>query len=160
MTSRVDFWRWRFVEATIALVILAVAVQLTGAVQMRLRADVPAENWFTVNAIFVPDFKRGENPTLTYDRTIKEPFRGFWVIEVERQVEDGKFQVECSGSGINDYEVMDYIPQNQVTWEWLIGQRCKDIPPGSYRVRGSWKMRRTDWPDKQIVKYSNLFQIH
>lgn len=159
MTRRADFWRWRMVEATIALVLLYLVIQLTGVITLRLRADVPADNWLTVNAIFVPDFKAGENPTVTYDRVVKEPFRGFWVIEVERQIEDGKFKVECSGSGINDYEVADYIPQNEVEWEWLIGHKCEHLPAGSYRLRGSWKMRRTDWPDKSVVKYSNLFQI-
>jgi len=138
---------------------MASAIYLSDYFQQRYRADVPAANWFTVNDIYVPDFRVGENPTLVYDRTIKEPFRGFWVIEIERFLQDGKTVLACTGSGVNDYEVTDYIPKNEVAFEWLIGRECDDLEPGSYRMRGSWLMKRYGWPDKQVVKYSNVFQI-
>jgi len=146
-------------ELSAALVILISVLYLTDYVQMRQRADVPAANWFTVNDIYIPDHRADENPTITYDRTIKEPFRGFWVIEVERLLDDGKSVLECTGAGVNDYEIADYIPRNAVSFEWFIGRRCALLPPGSYRIRGSWKMKRPGWPDKQIVKYSNIFRI-
>ena len=142
-----------------ALTMLISTLYLTDYIRHRQRADVPAANWFTVNDIYVPDFAVGENPTITYDRTIKEPFRGFWVIEVERFLDDGKSVLECTGSGVNDYEVTDYLPKNSVSFEWFIGRRCDALPPGNYRLRGSWKMKRPDWPDKQVVRYSNVFQI-
>lgn len=154
-----QWWRFRALEMVVAVVLLSSALYLTNYVQMRQRADVPAANWFTVNDIYIPDFQIGDNPTITYDRTIKEPFRGFWVIEVERFLEDGKTILECTGSGVNDYEVTDYIPRNSVSFEWFIGRRCEALPPGSYRLRGSWKMKRYGWPDKQIIKYSNVFKI-
>lgn len=151
--------RYRFVELAVASVIMASALYVTDYIQQRSRADVPAANWFTVNDIYIPDFKLGENPVMTYDRTIKEPFRGFWVIELERFLPDGRTVLECSGSGVNDYEVTDYIPENSVSFEWFIGKRCDLIPAGKYRIRGSWKMKRDGWPDKQVIRYSNLFTI-
>ena len=151
--------RYRLVELAVAFIIMASALYVTDYIQQRSRADVPAANWFTVNDIYIPDFKLGENPVMTYDRTIKEPFRGFWVIELERFLPDGRTVLECSGSGVNDYEVTDYIPENTVSFEWFIGKRCDLIPPGSYRIRGSWKMKRDGWPDKQVIRYSNLFTI-
>lgn len=159
MMSRYTWWRWRAIELTLAAALLFIIISATSSITMRLRADVAASNWFTVNEIYVPDFKIGEDPLLTYDRSIKEPFLGFWVIEVERDVGEGKFQLECTGSGVNDYQVADYIPKNQVTWSWFIGRRCEQVPPGDYRIRASWRMRRSEWPDKNIVKYSNMFKI-
>jgi hypothetical protein len=153
------WWRFRILEFAVALVILMSVLYLSDYIRMRQRADVPAANWFTVNDIYVPDFKLGENPTMTYDRSIKEPFRGFWVIELERFQDDGKTVLECTGSGVNDYEVADFLPRNSVTFEWFIGRKCPSLSPGNYRMRGSWKMKRDGWPDKQIIRYSNVFKI-
>jgi len=155
------WWRYRALELTVALAFVASAIFFTNMIQQRLRVDIPADNWFVVNELYIPDFRVGENPTMTYDRRIKEPFLGFWVVEVEREVTDepGRFSLECSGSGVNDYQVADYIPKNTVTWDWFIGRHCEGLRVGKYRVRGSWKMRRPDWPDKEVVAYSNIFTV-
>jgi hypothetical protein len=159
MHPKLVWWRYRAAEFTLAVILLASALYLTDYVQQRSRADVPAANWFTVNDIYIPDFHAGENPTVVYDRTIKEPFRGFWVMEVERFDGEGKTILECTGAGVNDYEVTDYIPNNEVTFEWFLGKKCPDLEPGSYRIRGTWKMKRDGWPEKQIIKYSNEFKV-
>lgn len=152
-------WRYRVIEFAVALFIVACAIYITNNLQQRERASVAAATWFTVANIYVPDHKAGENPEMTYDRTIKEPFQGFWVVEVQRQAADGAFSLECSGSGVNDYEPQDYIPNNTVSWKWFIGKDCSEIPPGTYRLRASWVLRRPDWPEKSIVTYSNLFKV-
>lgn len=158
MTSS-QWWRWRALEFTVAVAIVASTLFVIDAFQQFQRAGVPAANWFVVNEIYVPDHRRGENPTLTYDRQIKEPFLGFWVVEVERMAEDGKFTLECSGSGVNDYQVTDYIPRNAVTWSWFTGDKCESIPAGRYRIRASWRLKRPDWPDKEVIAYSNPFTV-
>lgn len=155
----VEWWRYRATEFTLAILLMTSVLYLIDYVQQSNRLNVPAANWFTVNDIYVPDFKLGEDPTMVYDRTIKEPFRGFWVLEVERYLPDGKSVLECTGSGVNDYEVADFIPKNEVRFNWFIGKRCEGLSPGKYRIRGSWKMRRDGWPEKQIIRYSNDFTI-
>lgn len=157
--KKLSWWRWRALELAVALVIVVSILVLSNAAQWRYRANVPADNWFSVYAITVPNFKVGENPIITFDRRIKEPFLGFWVIEVERAEENGRFLAECSGSGINSYQVVDYLPKNSVTWDWFIGKRCDTLPVGEYRLRGSWTMKRDDWPEKVVVAYSNLFKV-
>jgi hypothetical protein len=153
------FWRFRLMELGVAVGIVAGMAYVTDFIQQRFRADIPAENWFVVNDIYVPDFTVGGNPPMTYDRIIKEPFIGFWVVEVEREDGGGRFILECSGSGVNDYQVADYIPKNTVTWDWFIGRHCDLTTPGRYRLRASWKMRRYDWPEKTVVAYSNVFAV-
>jgi hypothetical protein len=154
------WWRLRFIELAVAVVFGSSLIYLIGNINDQRKAGISAENWFTVNKLYVPNTTAGEDPIITYDRTIKEPFRGFWVTEVQRLDESsGAFTLECSGSGINDYEIVDYIPNNQVRWSWYVGNKCSNLTPGQYRLRSSWKMRRSSWPDKEVVVYSNLFQI-
>lgn len=156
--KRLSWWRWRALEVAAAVGIFASVIYISEAQRQRSRFNVPAENWFVVNQIYVPDHARGSNPEMTYDRSIKEPFQGFWVVEVQRLIPDGRFVLECSGSGVSDYELQDYIPNNTVTWDWFVGG-CKDVDPGTYRLRASWKMKRASWPEKDVVAYSNNFVI-
>lgn len=150
--------RRRLTELMAAVVIVAGILYIANQISQRQRANLPAEAWFVVNEIFVPDHVQGSNPQLIYDRTILAPFLGFWVVEVQKQEENGLFSLVCQGSAISDYTPDDYIPENKVTWEWLIGKPC-EIPPGKYRLRASWKMKRADWPEKQYVALSNIFEV-
>lgn len=154
-----NFWRFRVLEFSVALMIVTSSAYLVDRVQTRLRADIPADNWFVVNQIYVPDFPVGADSTITYDRQIKEPFLGFWVVEIERQIEGGRFVLECSGSGVNDYQVSDYIPDNAVTLSWFVGAKCAALQPGPHRLRASWKLKREEWPEKSVVAYSNIFEV-
>lgn len=161
MKVNAAFWRWRGLELTIAGMLLVCAIYIFDNLQQRQRAGVPAENWFRVNSIFVPDHANGENPPMTYDRTISEQFQGFWVVEVQRlDHATGGFVPQCSGAGVSDYEPADYIPENIVKMEWFIGKNCDESPPGEYRVRASWTLRRPGWPEKTVVAYSNLYKVY
>lgn len=150
---------YRAAELMIALTIVAATLYIVDNVRQRSRMSVAASTWFTVPDIFVPDHNVGENPEIRYERSIKEPFQGFWVVEVQRQEGDA-FVLECSGSGVNDYEPADYIPNDMVRWSWFIAKSCLEVPPGKYRLRASWVLRRDGWPEKTVVKYSNLFTVH
>ena len=160
MKPNLVWWRSRVIELTVALTMGSSLLYLIGNINDQRKEGVAASNWFVVNKLYVPSWSVGEDPIITYDRTIKEPFRGFWVTEVQHQDEDtGGFSLECSGSGINNYEAVDYIPNNQVMWSWYVGNKCSNLSPGQYRLRSSWVMRRSGWPDKSQVVYSNLFTV-
>lgn len=154
-----NWWRYRAMEATMAVVLAAGVIYFAGNIQQRHRASVSPQRWMSVSNVYVPDHKVGSDPVLTYDRTILEGFTGFWIVEVQRKTPEGLFSLECSGSGVNDYEPVDYIPNNQVTFEWFVGSRCKDIPTGEYRLRSSWTLKRHGWPEKSMVIYSNIFRV-
>lgn len=154
----VAWFRRRFFEIAAALFIVYSILNVSDRVSYRERDLIPAEAWFTVNEIYVPDYKVGSNPALIYDRIVKEPFQGFWIAEVQREEPNGLFSPACSGSGISDYEPSDYIPNNTVDWEWFIGRPCA-VGPGTYRLRVSWYMKRIGWPEKLTVAYSNVFRV-
>ena len=153
------WWKFRAMELTVALVAVCVWFFLADLRDQRSKANIASGTWFTVNKIFVPDMRVGDNPVITYDRKIREKFRGFWVTEVQRRDHSGAFILECTGSGINDYDPEDFIPNNEVRWEWYVGEKCGRMQPGEYRIRTTWTMRRPDWPDKQVTAYSNLFRV-
>lgn len=151
-----------FVVAIIAVVLLVYfslgAQQQSLEDEYRARLAVPPEAWFDVYQIDVPNHASGSNPTIIYDRLIKEEFTTLWVVEVRQQQTDGSWFSVCSGSATNDYDVVETIPESGVTWKWFIQRECA-VPPGTYQLRVSWTMRRPEWPTKRLVRYSNVFEV-
>lgn len=158
-----DRVRRRLMEVSIALLLSASVVSLSDRIRYVERVRLPPSAWFQINEVFVPDHRVGSNPKMIYDRTVRERFRGFWIVEVQRFEPGGRdtdlFSPACSGSGISEYEPADYIPDNTVTWQWFIGREC-DVPPGQYRLRVTISMKRPGWPEKEIAPvYSNMFRV-
>lgn len=150
----------RMMELSVAIVIVWGVIQITTFIHSTQRQMVRAEQWLSVREIFVPDHVTGSNPEIVYDRIIHEPFRGFWVVEVQGRERDsyaGNRPV-CSGAGVSDYDPDDVIPGSVVTWEWFIGRTCA-VPPGEYRLRITYDLTRINWPAKQVVAFSNVFTV-
>lgn len=153
-------WVWhRIVEATMALLLFYAVVQLSERMNQQERESLPASSWFKVNEIYVPDHAQGSNPPVIYDRTVFALFRGFFVVEVQKQLDNGLWWSACSGSGVSDYEPGEAIPDNTVTWEWFVTRPCP-VPPGIYRLRVSWEMKVPGWPTKNTVALSNTFTVY
>ena len=146
-------------EIVLAFLLFYMVVDLSGRFTARQQAMIPADAWFTVNEIYVPDHKQGSNPLLIYDYETLEPFQGFIVIEVQQQLSNGLWFSACSGSGVKNYEVNETIPENTVTWEWFILRPC-DVPGGTYRLRVSWQLKKLGWPTKELVVLSNIFKVY
>jgi hypothetical protein len=156
--SKIEFGRRRIGEIAASLVIVFAVVQLSEAIGDRSRSTVPASDWFVVNEIYVPDHEAGADPRMIYDRTIKEDFVGFWIAEVQRVKPGGLFQHECSGFGVVPYTTDDTIENDEVSWSWFMGRDC-DVPPGRYRIRATYTMKRPGWPEKETSATSNLFTV-
>ncbi len=153
-------WTWhRFVEVVMAVLLFYAIIQFADRINQNDRAMLPANAWFRVNEVYVPNHKSGSNPPVIYDRQIMEEFRGFFVVEVQKKLENGLWWSACSGSGVNDYQPGDALPSNTVDWEWYVSRPCP-VPPGIYRLRSSWEMKRPDWPIKSVVNLSNEFWIY
>lgn len=146
-------------EVSMAVFLFYAVVQFSDRINSYQRAMVSADSWFRVNEVFVPDHAWGSNPPVIYDRAILENFRGFFVVEVQKQLENGLWWSACSGSGVSDYETGEIIPDNTVTWVWFVNRQCA-VPPGIYRLRTSWEMKRPGWPIKAVVSVSNTFTVY
>lgn len=153
-----DKWFPWLLEATVALVLAFFVIQISSSISERRRQLLPASSWFVVNEVFVPDHARGVNPDLVYDRLIRENFVAFWIVEVQKVSSEGLFQTECSGFGTNEYNRDEVLENNLMSWVQLIGRECV-VPPGSYRLRISYTMKRPGWPEKELLVISNLFNV-
>lgn len=156
--SRWDRIRVRTAEATVALFLASIMIQIVTFVLEERQKSVPASEWLTINEIFVPDHMIGTNPPVIYDREVFEQFRGFKLVEVQLLDINGLMFTECSEVEVNEYFPADIIPGKTVSWEWLVGHPCQ-VGPGVYRLRVSYELRREGWPEKRIVVLSNVFTI-
>jgi len=151
-------WFSYLLEATVALVLAFLVVQISTSISERRRQLLPPSSWFVVHEVLVPDHTQGKNPDVIYDRLIREDFVAFWIVEVQQVSSDGLFQTECSGFGTSEYNRDEVLENNLVSWAKLIGRECV-VPPGSYRLRISYTMKRQGWPEKELLVLSNLFNV-
>jgi hypothetical protein len=151
-------WKQRILEAVIATALAVLTIQVITHFRMIARDAVPVSAWFSVTEIFVPDHLAGTDPVMVYDRTIFENVRGFWIVEVQRREYGDLSFTECTGYGINDYDVSDVIPENKVSLSWFIGRQC-NLKPGTYRLRVSYSFKKDGWPVKDLTVLSNTFVV-
>jgi hypothetical protein len=151
-------WKQRILEVTIAAALAILAIQVITYFRAIAREEVPVSAWFSVAEVFVPDHRAGTDPVIIYDRTVFENVRGFWIVEVQRREYGDLSFTECTGYGINDYEVSDTIPENRVSLSWFVGKEC-NLTPGTYRLRVSYSFRKQGWPVKDLVVLSNTFVV-
>jgi len=153
-----SWWRSRLGETAVALVIVAVVVQLSGEIAERQKELLPASSWLVVNEVYVPDFEQGDYPNIIYDREIQENFDAFWIVEVQRTSDVGLWSTVCSGSGVNEYDPAEVIPDNTVSWVWFTNTEC-DMDPGVHRLKTTYTMTRPGWPQKRLFVLSNEFNV-
>lgn len=158
---KLSWWRDRVIELTVGCMAAFLIVQTISYREAQERLKVPPEAWFEVHDIYVPDHEIGSNPLMVYDRSIYVDHRGFWIAEVQRRnrTADDMFFNACSGSGVDQYETTDVIPDDTVSWEWFFGRPCV-VGPGTYRIQLTREMTRPEWPPKRSVAYSNTFTVY
>ena len=141
------------VALTVAIVISAGGIFWQ---QERLRA-VPAEAFFEVKSVSVPNFIEGDNPLIVYDRLVKKQFMGFWNVEVH-MLAGATDYAYCTGSGSAKYETKEQLPKIGVTLEWFIGKDCH-LPPGQWILQTNWEIHADGYPPKFLTFNSNSFNI-
>lgn len=156
------WWGQRLIELAAAVALFYMSVALIEYREAVSKANVPAEDWFVVNEIYVPDHPVGSNPNMVYDRTILVGHRGFWIAEAQRISPDGReglFENACTGSGVDDYDPSDVLgPDSTVDWTWFFGRPCV-VPPGAYRIQLTRDMTKPGYPVKQDQNFSNTFHV-
>jgi len=109
-------------------------------------------------SVFVPDFKRGENPLVDYENTKYLPFKAVYRVEVKNT----KGSVVCVGSNINrgmtDYTPDDILDPYKTTFSWFVdtlidpiavrGRKCHEVlaelPPQEYYITWSFDITLDD----------------
>ena len=151
-------WKKFALELAAALAMASVIVTVAQLVADRQRALTPAESWFQVNEIFVPDFEAGGNPTLVYDTVALEPFDAFRIVEVQRQAQSGLWETVCSAAEVYPVNPASVWVSDKVTWGWLLAGSCV-MEPARYRLRVTYTLSRLGWPAKRVFAISNEFNV-
>jgi hypothetical protein len=119
-------------------------------------AAVP-EEWFVVRNVAVPDFIEGTDPLISYAREIRKQFVAQWIVEVHPVGVKDNFAI-CTGSGVNNYEPFEQMPENGVTLSWFIGKNC-NLKQGKYILDATWSIMSEDMPPKVVRFGSNPFMV-
>jgi len=148
MIKRIDFYS-----------MAAAAVLVTGWLiwSDAAKKEVPAETFFEVKSVSVPNFVAGDDPNMIYDRVIKKPFHATWSVEVHRVGGETDYAY-CYGSGTQFYEPKETLPKAGVTLSWFVGKDC-NLPEGQYTLQASWEIRPEGYPTKNERVTSNLFRV-
>ena len=110
---------------------LAIATLYTG--QTMIDLVIPPSRWLEVQSIKVRDTTEGHAPTMVVMRTIKKPFYGEWVAEVEKLNESGSFTMVCQAKGSANYNPGNDFPSNlDLNW-WTYPVKCH-LSPGLVEV--------------------------
>lgn len=152
------WWKRRIVELTMALVLTAAVIQIAGVISWRQKELMPPNAWMAIREIYVPDFEISTRPDLIYDREVRANFNAYWIVELQRQTENGLWSTTCSGNGLNEYDPSEVIPGNTVSWPWFVGKDCL-VAVGVYRFKVSYSMSRPGWPEKRLQALSNEFRV-
>jgi hypothetical protein len=124
--------------------------------EYQTRIDARATDWFVVRKVDVADSPEGTDPALIYDREIRKPFEGKWIVEIIR-ISD-KFKI-CSNDGSNMYEPKYNLPDAGVTLSWFIRKDCK-LPKGQYVAQTYWTIKPEGFPEKKMRVVSNIFEVN
>ena len=152
------WWRNRAAELAVAIVIAIGVIHFTTLATRQYRASIPPNAWIAINEVFVPDHSVGADPTIIYDRTIRQNFTGMWVVEVQKEEPGALFSPVCVGTGVTNYSTDVVLPDRRVALSWYIGKEC-NLFPGRYRLRSTWTIQMPDWPEKKSSNTSNIFTV-
>lgn len=112
--------------------------------------------WFDVE-ISVPDHLAGEDPVVSYNRTINRPVYGIWSVTLFSREPGQRFTYFCSGS---DYATYD--PANRGTismsFDEFVGKDCP-MEAGEYRICANYDLRDKSQTSRFFGPFCTEFQV-
>lgn len=135
------------------------AALLTGwfAYSSTVKDASPATDFFSIETLNIPDFVEGNDPVMSYSRTIKQNFFGTYIVEIVDVKANRASLPVCINSGSRNYTVGKKLP-NPVTLGWFVNKDC-GLKPGQYIANSTWKIEADGYPPKSYDKSSNVFRV-
>jgi len=111
----------------------------TAKARIELKELRTVDDYLVINEMEVPDHRVGEDPIVTYDRTVLDNFHALWSVDYHRLQEGGEFfdVPGCEGRGADEYapnEKSSKMPLSKYS-----GVKC-DLEPGTYRLLTVWRI--------------------
>lgn len=102
-------------------------------------------DFMVVHNIVVPNHKVGEDPKITYHRTVRRPFRAAWTVELREYENANRVNYCRTGGGMDTYEVGEtYEPMRLGFYSgWKSKEDCP-MRPGCYFLSSTWHILRAD----------------
>lgn len=151
-------FHWR--DTAYIFVIGVVLMSLIQMYQQWVRDTAPPDEYMTVGQIGIPDFFEGENPLISYDRTIHKTFSATWTAEIQRA---GTNAAMCISTHTSNYSPDKKLPEGGPTLNWFMFREplpdCT-VKGGNYRVYVCWTIDRLDAIDVRMCKTSNVFTVY
>ena len=123
----------------------------------RTKSMVPADEWMSVGEVTVLPTNEGRAPILEVARVIKKNFIGEWSVTL-RRLEQGGSVVACEATGAHEYRTDSRLPAEiNLDW-WTAPVKC-DLRAGMYRVHTVWTVKAVGYPEKYIIRDSNVFEV-
>ena len=130
---------------------------VTGWVYVAISALTPATLWLRIDHVSVHDTVVGTSPEVDLGREIVRPFKGEWVVTVQRLGGRG-FYTDCVATGSRDFRPDDAMP-DRVTLDWLSWPVRCELGPGVYRMKVLWTIDAPLLPQKKTRATSNVFIV-
>lgn len=111
--------------------------------------------WFSVQ-FKVPDHRHGNNPDVTYKRTINRPVHGHWSVRIFSPPSNKPYV--CAGSGYAYYQ-----PETEGTitlsFHDFIGARCRPRP-GVYEACSLYELTDSRQVTRNFGPFCSRFTVH
>lgn len=125
--------------------------------QEKSRELTPADNWFVIRGVTIPDFVVGTDPVVQFNRVIRQPFDGSWSISIHQVGSDMDYPI-CFNSSTNFYDATPGIPKTAIPLSIFMGKECA-LPVGQYIAQINWEIRPAGYPTKYVRISSNNFYV-
>ena len=115
----------------------------------------PASNWVEVTRLEIPNFTVGTDPSIAYEREIKQSVQSNWTAELRYFYnEDGEYSTACNNSGFSNLEPSRVPPADGWHLSDFIGKGCA-IEPGNYRLTVVWNLRPVGYSQSIVYNFSS-----
>jgi len=120
----------------------------------------PASDWFEVHRIQISTTVVREDPLINYQRSIKLPFKGNWLAELQQyNLITRKWHEACSSNGVAIYSPDKSQPDPlYLTW-WTFPIDCTPQNLGIYRLKTVWTIELPGGLTKQVHATSGNFTV-
>lgn len=152
-------------QSAIIGILLAMAVYIAGSFAwQQWRFLTPASYWFEVQGIFIADAEEGQDPVVTYTRTMHVDVNVDYTVTLSRH--EGPLDtvgvIACEGEGEANFVAGRELPPAATSLAWLMNREDHPcvLTPGIYRARAVWNLHPDGFPMKQVTADSNYFTVH
>lgn len=123
-----------------------------------IKKEPHARDIMTVHNTIIPNHRLGDDPFISYNRTIHKNGTLQWYVEYHILTDEGWFNYCTTDTYENDYSIDEIIPSQGVTlYEWYSFGDCKE------KAKVGKRKNITVWIDPvtgtQIRNASNIYEV-